>query len=49
MNCRDIQATDLPIMGNYAFDGASDIKIDGAKIISKDAFWNQRTLLRKMR
>lgn len=27
-------------MGNYAFDGASDIEIDGAKIISKDAFLN---------
>ena len=35
-----ITATDFEVDGNYLFDGASDVVVKGAKLISKDAFWN---------
>ena len=40
MNCDGFCAKDLSISGNYAFDGGKNIEIDGARLISKDAFWN---------
>lgn len=40
MNCDGFYAKDLSISGNYAFDGGKNIEIDGARLISKDAFWN---------
>ncbi|MBR2343750.1 MAG: DUF3737 family protein [Clostridia bacterium] len=40
MNCEGVYADGLALSGNYAFDGARDIEIRNAKIISKDAFWN---------
>ena len=40
MNCDGFFAKDLYISGNYAFDGGRNIEIDGARLISKDAFWN---------
>lgn len=35
-----ITVTDFEVNGNYLFDGASDVVVKGAKLISKDAFWN---------
>jgi len=40
MNSSHVVAQDLSITGNYAFDGAHDIDITHAKLLSKDAFWN---------
>lgn len=40
MNSHGIRARDFSLDGNYSFDGASDINIDHARILSKDAFWN---------
>ncbi len=37
---KHITASDFSVDGNYLFDGASDVVIRGAKLISKDAFWN---------
>ncbi|BDR54314.1 hypothetical protein KIMH_04250 [Bombiscardovia apis] len=35
-----IRTSRFNLDGNYAFDGCSDITIDNARILSKDAFWN---------
>jgi len=40
INSRGITAKQLRLTGNYAFDGASDVVVDDALILSKDAFWN---------
>ena len=40
MGSENIVARDLSISGNYAFDGGRNIEITGARLISKDAFWN---------
>jgi len=40
MNSRGITASGLRINGNYAFDGARDVEIRDATLLSKDAFWN---------
>lgn len=40
MGSERISADGLVISGNYAFDGAKDIEIRNARLISKDAFWN---------
>ena len=40
MNSRGIVARDFHLVGNYSFDGCSDIEIRNARMLSKDAFWN---------
>lgn len=40
MNSHDINASDFVLNGNYAFDGAKNIVIENARLLSKDAFWN---------
>ncbi|BDR53377.1 hypothetical protein KIM372_12840 [Bombiscardovia nodaiensis] len=35
-----IHARHFNLAGNYVFDGGSDITIEDARILSKDAFWN---------
>ena len=40
MGCDGVYAENLTINGNYAFDGAKNIEINGGRLISKDAFWN---------
>ncbi len=40
MNSTDINARDLTLYGNYSFDGAKNVEITGARMLSKDAFWN---------
>lgn len=42
MNSSRIRARGLGLSGNYAFDGATDVEISDARIMSKDAFWNSR-------
>ena len=44
MNSHGIRAHDFSLDGNYSFDGASDINIDHARILSKDAFWNSENV-----
>lgn len=40
MNTDNIKASDLRLVGNYAFDGCKNVEITGVKMLSKDAFWN---------
>ncbi len=40
MNSRRIVARDFNLVGNYSFDGCSDIEIHNARMLSRDAFWN---------
>ena len=40
MNSRGIMARDFQLVGNYSFDGCSDVEIHNARMLSKDAFWN---------
>ena len=40
MNSKNIAISDFNLDGNYAFDGASNIEIHNAKMLSKDSFWN---------
>ena len=40
MNSENIRATDLVIEGGYAFDGARNVEIRGARINARDVFWN---------
>lgn len=40
MNSKNILAENFDLVGNYSFDGCSDIEIRNARMLSKDAFWN---------
>ena len=40
MNCLDVEASDFTLTGNYSFDGARNVVIRNARMLSKDAFWN---------
>ena len=40
MNSKGLKINDFTLYGNYAFDGARDIEVRGAKMVSKDSFWN---------
>lgn len=40
MNSTDIEIDGFTIYGNYSFDGAKNIVVKNAKLLSKDAFWN---------
>lgn len=40
MNSRNITAKDFHLVGNYSFDGCSDVEIRNSRLLSKDAFWN---------
>lgn len=35
---------DFTLIGNYPFDGAKNIEIHNAKMLSKDAFWNSENV-----
>jgi hypothetical protein len=39
-DCSRLSARNFQLVGNYCFDGGSDIAIDGARMLSKDSFWN---------
>ena len=40
MNSENITAEDFELDGNYSFDGAKNVRIKNARLLSKDAFWN---------
>lgn len=40
MNSQNIEADGFVLTGNYPFDGAKNVTIRNARILSKDAFWN---------
>ena len=40
MNSEDIYIDGFSLDGNYAIDGAKNVTIKNAKMLSKDAFWN---------
>lgn len=40
MGCTDLRAEGLRLVGNYPFDGASNVVIRDSTLLSKDAFWN---------
>lgn len=44
MNCHGLEAEDFTLIGNYAFDGAKDITVRGARMLTKDAFWNSENV-----
>ena len=44
MNSRDIEVDGLMLDGNYSFDGAENVRVRNAKLITKDAFWNSRNV-----
>ena len=45
MNCKDVTATNLVLTGDYCFDGAENVTIKSAKLLSKDSFWNSRNVM----
>ena len=40
MNSENLDIRDFQLTGNYCFDGARNVTVDHARLISKDAFWN---------
>ena len=44
MNCTDMELNDFKLDGNYSFDGAKNVEIHNAKMLSKDAFWNSENV-----
>ena len=44
MNSRDLEIDGLQLYGNYPFDGGENIIIRNSRLISKDAFWNCRSV-----
>ncbi|KAB7790678.1 DUF3737 family protein [Bifidobacterium leontopitheci] len=40
MNCENVTAERLRLVGNYPFDGAHDVIVRDSRLVSKDAFWN---------
>ncbi|WP_122641929.1 DUF3737 family protein [Luxibacter massiliensis] len=44
MNSHDMKIQDFTLNGNYPFDGAKNVEIHHAKMLSKDAFWNSENV-----
>lgn len=44
MNAEDMELDDFTLTGNYGFDGAKNIVIRGARMLTKDAFWNSENV-----
>ena len=44
MNCREVEAENLTLYGNYGFDGAENVRLADSKLLTKDAFWNCRNV-----
>lgn len=40
MNSCDMELKDFRLVGNYSFDGCSNVVVTGSKLLCKDAFWN---------
>ena len=44
MNCGDMKIDRFTLVGNYSFDGAKNVGIRHARMLSKDAFWNSENV-----
>ncbi|MBE5962620.1 MAG: DUF3737 family protein [Lachnospiraceae bacterium] len=44
MNCEGMEIDGFTLTGNYPFDGAKNLTIRNAKMITKDAFWNSENV-----
>ncbi len=44
MNLTDAQIDGFTLAGNYSFDGAKNLVVRNAKMLSKDAFWNAENI-----
>lgn len=44
MNCENMVIDRLFVDGNYGFDGAKNVEIRNAKLLTKDAFWNSENV-----
>ncbi|KLD60248.1 hypothetical protein WP50_11865 [Lactiplantibacillus plantarum] len=40
MNSQNIRIDGFSLVGNYAFDGAKNVEIHHATLMTKDALWN---------
>ena len=47
MNSKNIRVEGLHLIGNYSFDGVSDMEIDDSYLCTKDAFWNSENVVVK--
>ena len=44
MNSDGMEIGDFTLTGNYGFDGARNVVIRNAKMLTKDAFWNSENV-----
>lgn len=44
MNSSNMGIKNLTLVGNYSFDGVSDVHMENSKLLSKDAFWNSENV-----
>ncbi len=44
MNVRGAEIEDFDLVGNYGFDGAKNVVIRRARMLTKDAFWNSENV-----
>lgn len=44
MNNRKMYIDGFSLVGNYCFDGAADVEIHHARMLSKDSFWNSENV-----
>ena len=44
MNCTDVDAQGLDLVGGYSFDGVKNTTIRNSKIVGRDAFWNSENV-----
>ncbi len=44
MNSTEMEFDTFELVGNYSFDGAKNVTVKNAKMLSKDAFWNSENV-----
>ena len=44
LNSENLSFNGLTLYGNYSFDGAKNVTVKNAKLLSKDAFWNSENI-----
>lgn len=44
MNCENVQAEGLNLVGNYSFDGVKNAVLRNCRLLTKDAFWNSENI-----
>lgn len=40
MDCKNVYADGLYLIGNYGFDGVQNLELHNSRLLTKDAFWN---------